>query len=239
MNFFRTLFLVIILATSFLGRADDSPLPVADQDKLNAQILSDGTRLLMARKPKEAIEHFEKVAAGYEEKFRDNRVRVFSARSPAETLMYLLEAAADNKREAKVVSPNWAYAYFLKAYALLEQGKISESKSFLERALTLSPRNSQFLSELGNIYQREKDWPMALQTFQRAESAAREFSPPDSKNIELSRAWRGLGYVYVELGQIDEAEKMYKQCLDLDKNDQRALNELRYIQNLKTKSGSQ
>lgn len=80
---------------------------------------------------------------------------------------------------------------------------------------------------------------MALQTFQRAESAAREFSPPDSKNIELSRAWRGLGYVYVELGQIDEAEKMYKQCLDLDKNDQRALNELRYIQNLKTKSGSQ
>ena len=104
--------------------------------------------------------------------------------------------------------------------------------------MALSPSNSQFLSELGNIYELEKNWTMALQTFQRSEEAA-EFSPPESKNAELSRAWRGLGYVYVELNQIDEAEKMYLRCLELDKNDQRALGELRYVQNLRAKSRGQ
>ncbi|MDR0233227.1 MAG: tetratricopeptide repeat protein, partial [Zoogloeaceae bacterium] len=85
-------------------------------------------------------------------------------------------------------------------------------KTFIKHA-------SQFLSELGHIYQLEKNWPMAQHAFQRAEAAAKSFSPPDAANMGLSRAWRGLGYAYVELGQLDEAEKMYKQCLELDKND--------------------
>jgi Flp pilus assembly protein TadD len=73
---------------------------------------------------------------------------------------------------------------------------------------------------------------------QAAASAAREFSPPEAQNIELSRAWRGLGYVCVEQGKLDDAEKMYRQCLDLDAKDSRAVNELQYIQGVRAKSGA-
>lgn len=152
--------------------------------------------------------------------------------------MYLAEVANAKTGSAKVVSANWAYAYYLKAYALLELGRLSEARSNLERALALSPRNSQFLSELGNFYQRERNWTQALQTFQLAEAAAKEFSPLNAKNIELSRAWRGIGFVYVEQNRFEEAEKIYQQCLELDKNDTRAANELRYVRNLKAKQSS-
>lgn len=47
-----------------------------------------------------------------------------------------------------------------------------------------------------------------------------------------------MGYALVELKRLDEAEKMYRQCLELDKNDSKASNELRYIQNLKAKQGT-
>jgi Flp pilus assembly protein TadD len=70
---------------------------------------------------------------------------------------------------------------------------------------------------------------MAQKMFEQAEAAAKEFSPPDAKNKELSRAWRGLGYVYVEQGRWDDAEKIYLQCLALDRNDRRAQNELNYV----------
>jgi len=237
MNIVRAVLLIIIFifATSLPSQGKATKSSVAGQDKVSAQILNAGKKLLTAGKPREAIQYFEKAAANYEGKFQKDTAKFFSARSRAESLAYMLEAATE-KKDARVVSADWAYAYYFKAYALTELGKLSESKMALERALALSPWNSQFLSELGHIYQLEKNWPMALQTFQRSERAAKEFSPPESKNFELARAWRGLGYTYVELSQIDEAEKMYRQCLELDKNDQRALDELRYVRDLRAKS---
>lgn len=154
--------------------------------------------------------------------------------------MYLAEAAKEQKNTT-VLSANWAYAYFLKAYALQELGRLPEAKVLLERAISLSPRNAQFLSELGSIFQREKNWPKALQTYKTAESSAREFSPPNTKDVELAAAWRGIAYILVEQNQLDDAEKLYRQCLELNKNDAKASNELRYVLGLKAKqaSGSQ
>ncbi|MGI0026038.1 MAG: tetratricopeptide repeat protein, partial [Nitrososphaera sp.] len=229
--------LVLLFPTVSWGQGGSLP-PSANEDPSHAQLLNDGLRALAAGKPKEAIELFEKVAASYEEKYRNTKTRILCARSPQESLIYLLEAAKDNM-DAKVISPTWADAYFYKAYSLLELGKIHQAKSALERALALSPRNSQYLSEQGHIYQREKNWPMAIQTFQAAETAAREFSPPPAKENELCRAWKGLGYVFVEQSRLDEAEKMYRQCLELNKDDTNAAKELRYIQGLKAKKHTQ
>lgn len=237
MKVLRVLTVGIMVFASAAGWCQDDQSSVSDNDKAADQALTEGTQLVQSRKSAEAIQQFDKVIASYEERFKDEKTRFFCARSPVESLMYLVEAGRA-KTDAKVVSANWAYGYYLKAYALLELGRISEAKSNLERALALSPRNSQFLSELGNLYQRERDWPQALKTFQLAEVAAKEFSPPSSKNSELSRAWRGIGFVYVEQNRLDDAEKIYLQCLEFDKNDTRAANELRYVRNLKAKQSS-
>jgi tetratricopeptide (TPR) repeat protein len=239
MKLFRMLAIGIAAFVSVADWCQEGQPSVSEEDKAATQMLSEGTRLIQSRKAIEAIQQFDKVIASYEDRVRNDKAQVFCARTVAETLMYLTEAANAKTGDAKVMStPNWAYAYYLKAYALLELGRIPEAKSNLERALALSPRNSQFLSELGNLYQRENDWPQALKTYQLAEAAAKQFSPPNSKNSELSRAWRGIGFVYVEQNRLDEAEKMYQQCLELDKNDTTAVNELRYVRNLKAKQSS-
>ena len=237
MTFLRTALLALVLAISSPAWCQQGALPSpTDQDAKLSQMLVEGLRLTQSKRPSEAIPYFDKVAASYEERFKDKNTRFFSARTLTESLFYTLEAAGTNKSGVIVVSFNWGSAYYLKGYALLDLGRIPEAKSSLQRAIALSPRNAQFLSELGHVYQLEKDWPTALQEFQLAEAAAKEFSPPNARDAELARAWRGMGYVFVELKRFDDAEKMYRQCLELNKNDATAMSELRYVQSVKSKA---
>lgn len=199
---------------------------------LEQQLLA-GAQLLQLRQPGRAItEHFDKIIAAYELRYKDEKSRLYTGRTWVEKLLYLLQAAnakEEPKRGAIIVSQAWSDAWYLKAYALVELRRPAEARSALEAALALAPRNSQYLGELGTVYLGQRDWPQALKMFEQAESAAREFSPPEVKNKELSRAWRGIAYVYVEQGRWDDAEKTYLQCLELDSNDRRAQAELNYV----------
>ena len=200
-----------MFAFSALGQAPSASPPAADaapaavrnpEDAALEQHLIQGIGLI--------TEHFDKVIAAYELRFKDDRRKFYTARWQIESLMYLVEAAASKeepKRGAVVVSSLWSDAWYIKGYALVELRRIGEAKSALESALALAPRNSQYLGELGNLYLGLRDWPQAFATFEKAEVAAREFSPPEVKNAELSRAWRGMGYVYIEQNRLDDAEK--------------------------------
>jgi hypothetical protein len=81
----------------------------------------------------------------------------------------------------------------------------------------------------------EKNWAKAKQQFEASEDSA-GLSPERLKADELSRARRGLGYVFVELGDLDKAERKYQQCLADDPNDTRAKQELEYVRSLQVKS---
>ena len=97
MNIFRILLLIILSAIYLPSQGRSAESAVADQEKVNAQLLKEGNELLMAKKPEEAIQYFEKVAADYEEKFKNHDVKIFSARTQTETLRYLLGAAAEKR----------------------------------------------------------------------------------------------------------------------------------------------
>ena len=141
--------------------------------------------------------------------------------------------AATDKQAADVLSSTWADAHYMKGYALLETGRLEEAKASIESAVTLSPGNAQYLSELGHVYSLEEDWPQALEYFETAEKSAEAFSPPEVKASELGRARRGVGYVLVELGRLDEAEDKYLQCLAADPDDVIARSELEYVRSLR------
>lgn len=117
---------------------------------------------------------------------------------------------------------------------MIELGHVDQAKESLKTAVGLSPLNSNYLAEIGHAYQLEKNWDMALEAFQASEEAS-SFSDPSIKNECLARAWRGMGYVFVEQGELKEAKKKYKQCLELNPNDQKSLAELKYIKGLQTK----
>jgi tetratricopeptide (TPR) repeat protein len=111
-----------------------------------------------------------------------------------------------NATPAITLSSTWGDAYFMKAYALQDLGRVTHAKSTVQLALELSPLNSRYLSELGSIYAREKNWAKAQEVFEKTEDNA-SLSADDSRAEALGQARRGQGYVLVELGQLDEGRE--------------------------------
>jgi tetratricopeptide (TPR) repeat protein len=205
---------------------------LADKDKDAAQMqhLEAARRLLDAHKPDEAITNeIDEVLKYFTKEYASESRRIYCARTSVETLVYLLQAST-NKASAVVIGPEWAKTYYMKAYALIELGRMGEAHTNLDQALKLSPSDSQALSELAHLYQLEKKWNESQKLFLKAEECARVYSPEDSKTDELTRALRGQGYNLVELGKWNEAKAKYQECLKLNPNDKSAANELKYIE---------
>ena len=221
---FLAVSLLVGMMSPVAGQSARAPFPEGKADF--TQILTQGAELLKARRPAEAIPYFDRVIAGFREKYKGQRV--FCSRTQAETLHYLMQASQERKT-TKVVSNDWAYAHYMKAYALIELRRMPEAKEELVFALILSPQNSQFLSELGHVYQTERNWKKSLHYFERAQEAARHYSPEKRKASEQARAMRGIAYNYIEMGKWDEAEAMYKRCLEMDPGDKVAASQLEYI----------
>jgi Flp pilus assembly protein TadD len=207
------------------------PLDEAAQEAL----LTKAADMVKAKQNAEAIAGpINQIIQNYETAYAHSKTRIYNATSSPESLFYLMQAAKD-KTNAQVLSkPTWSAAYYLKAYALEELGNLSEAEASLLNALKLAPAHSAFQSELGTVYQRQKNWPKALQAFKDAQDNA-GISAEADVIPQRCRALRGQGYVLVELHRLDEAEQKYRECLKFDPNNQASVNEIGYIQKLKNK----
>lgn len=175
----------------------------------------------------------------YEAIPRKGDPQLYSARSPKESLYYMLQAATAHEkngtgRDAIDVGYSYGYAYYLSSFAQTELKHEVEAEALLRKAVELAPMNSLFISELGFHIQQTGDSQGALEMFKRAE-AATEFSPDEARTFEKGRALRGQGYALVELGKLDEAESAYNAALKLDPGDKKSLGELEYIRQQKAK----
>jgi Flp pilus assembly protein TadD len=204
-----------------------------DKDPHFRELVAESEQLTMAKKSSAAIAQCDKVIAAFKAYYGKERRKIYCGNTSAEVLGNLLQAAVE-KENAIALSPTWANAYFVKGYALQDLHRLAEAKTAILLALGLSPTNSHYLNELGAIYQLEKTWPKAKETFLAAEDNA-PLSLDETRADDLARARRGLGYVYVELGQLAEAEKKYRQCLATNPNDSRARDELQYVEQLRAK----
>lgn len=225
------LLLALLLSCSCFAQTASTPSAF---DETAGKLMVDGAMLGLAGKKEEALATFDTVIALYETAYRNVAGKVFSARSERESKQYLAEAMA-TQTSVRVVPGTWAYAHYMKGYVLVELGRLADAKASLQRAINLAPHNSQFLSELGAVYQRERDWPLAMKAFQAAETQAREFTMTEQKTYELSRAWRGQADIYVEQKQWDKAEGLYRRCLELATSDIQCASQLYRIQKQQTK----
>lgn len=205
-----------------------SPETQADKAAIGAIVDS-----IRQRQPAEAIARADALIASFDKRFADDRRVIYCARTPTEAILYMGEAAAA-KREAIALDDSWSTALFLKAFALIDIGRGEEAKPLLDRALVLSPRNAQFRAELGEWHKSRRQWDDALAAFERAVADA-TFSPEAAKSFEQGRALRGVGFVLIEKGKLDEAEAMFRQALTLNPNDATAKGELRYIEDQRAK----
>ena len=219
---------IVTVAVGFAATGGDP-----EKDPKMKELLQDATHLIEHKNADAAIPKCDAVINAYKAYYDGGKQKVYCARSSTQSLGSLLQAAADNN-SAITLSSTWADAYFIKAYALQELHRVNEAKGMLELALKLSPFESHFMCELAEIYGLEKNWPKAKELYEKAEGAA-NLNQDAIRADELARARRGLGYVLVELGKLDEAEKKYQECLAADPNDRKARAELAYVREQKAK----
>ena len=246
--------LFMILSVAARNALADPVQTDPDKDPQITKLMQEANQMTAATNLTGGVEKCDEVIAAFKERYGDGKIQVHCARTGAECLSYLMEAAskggstnielsADARTgrisgKAIVLSPTWAEAYFTKGYALQDLGRIPEATASIDAALALSPLNAHYLHERGNLYEGEKNWPKAQEVFKLAADNA-AFSPDSTRAAELGQARRGTAYVLVELGKLDEAEKIYEQCLAADPNDARARRELKYVRQLQAKAKPQ
>lgn len=231
----RFLFLLVfsILLTSCATQPSKESNDLSEEGLTT--LLTDAVAMIKQGNVKRAIDGPLATAnASCDRKFVNTDKRYFVARDPAETLLLLTMAiATDDKKDAVVIDTVCPDVFFMTGYAYVDLGKIDESMVYINKAIAMSPFNSQYLSELGHLYQTQRKFDQALKAFQQSEDAAEKWSPEPIKKDELARAKRGVGYNLIELHRLDEAEAKFKECLELNPADKGALNELAYIDSLR------
>jgi tetratricopeptide (TPR) repeat protein len=229
---FGLLFLVVfITACTSQPKQEINQIPSQPQKSAD-ELVKAGFASIMNRDTRIGLGYLDKAIEQCSDQYESKDPKYYAARAPAETLMYALMAAGD-KQTASIVGPACADALYLKGYANIDLGNIEDAEMFLKRAVNMAPANSMYLSELGHIYQTMGKWEEALDTFVKSEKMASEFSPEELKKTELLRAKRGVGFSLIELGNLVEAEAKFKECLVLDPQDAKALNEIKYIDQLR------
>jgi tetratricopeptide (TPR) repeat protein len=217
------------------GAADNpSTGPSAAADLEQQELLMQGRRELDAGRRREAIGYYDKVIAHFRAAHDGADVLVYCAHTPVETLLYAAMGATQ-KRSTTVLGPTWADAYLMKGYALVELGQLTEAREAVEASVALAPQNAQYLAELGYVYQATSEWAKSLDAYQRSAEGAQATSAPEEKQADLTRALRGQGFALTELGRLDEAEALYRKCLEIDSKDAKASNELDYIRAIRKK----
>jgi tetratricopeptide (TPR) repeat protein len=119
-------------------------------------------------------------------------------------------------------------AYWARGYAYGELKRFDEERAELAKALVLSPNDSQYLNELAFVYVKTGKWQLALDNYQEADKNA-ELTSPQPKEVKCV-SLRGLGYVLVEMGRLDDAEAKYQACVKLIPGEPKSLAEIKYIQ---------
>lgn len=218
------------------------PSPALSADALRAK-LSEGEQFLAAQQYQPSLNAFSQVieqcervfGAGYGGRVsaQAGSTRLVAPRHEGEQMYYSVKAAVD-KQKLRFMPYTCSEALYLWAYAGIAEGRNSEAETYLVRAAAISPGNSAVLSALGYLYHVNGQWEQAMSAFLRADKAAETLSPDNVKRQELLRAKQGLGHSLVELGRLNEAATVFRQCLLIDPEDAYAQKELKYLQALQS-----
>ncbi len=221
-----------ITLPSMAGKGD--PVAAArPADDVNA--LNQAAVLIGARQPQAAIDRYlDPLIARLDAQYRDDSQTLYCANTTSEAVLYMLKATSAGTK-ASATDGSWCNAYFERGFAQIDLGRLAAAEADFARALALSPDNPHYLSEMGELQTRKRDFAGALGYFHRAEEAAKAFAVEGQAIAEQGRALRGIGYADVELGKLDEAEAMYRRCLELDPHDQKAQAELGYVLDLRAR----
>jgi tetratricopeptide (TPR) repeat protein len=181
------------------------------------------------------ISTVEPVIASFEAAYPASEKLVYCGDDPAQTFMLLIMAASQ-KKDGIVVDQFYCDAYFMKGFALIDLNRISDAGPFLQKASDLAPLNAHFMNEYAEWYKTNRNWQKSYELFEKAKGIAEYSGESFRKEVE-ARSLRGMGFNMIEMGKLDDAEKMFKQSLKLLPGHKGSLSELQYIKEQRAKPG--
>jgi tetratricopeptide (TPR) repeat protein len=200
----------------------------AAQPSEESKRIDEAGALVRAHHPDQAVVLLDRVIAAEEAAHKGETRLIYCAGSVAEGVMYA-GLATQQKRSALVLNGDWSQAIFLKGFALIDLNRPDEAKPLFDRALALSPLNAQFLGETGEWHKIRHEWDKAYDYFRRGTDNAFLMPTEVEQKFFKRRGLRGMGFVLIEQGRLDEAEAKYREALAIDPDDAAAKQELQYI----------
>jgi tetratricopeptide (TPR) repeat protein len=132
------------------------------------------------------------------------------------------------ERSVRWVGNAYPRAHYYMGFLCVKTRQFQQALEYLERGHELEPTNPKFHFEKAQALVHAGDKQQALALYE----AVTEVGPYVSA-LDLAVAWRGRGFVLIELGRLDAAEEALKSSLEIDPGNEVAMNELQYIEHLR------
>lgn len=177
--------------------------------------------------PARAVTEADLVIAEFEARFNKADTLYLCGETQAETILNMTLATTTGK-SAVAVPGEWCSAHFVKGFALIDLGQPDRAEPELRQATEMAPYNAHYLNEYAELIKSRRQWQQSYDLFSHAAEIADVYPAGGRKEVK-ARALRGMGFAKIELGDLDGAERLFKQSLVLQPNYPAALSELRYI----------
>ena len=219
-----------------LGKSPADGVVVEPDTQFDAQLL-EGVQLLSAGKPAPAIKIFDAIIAAYEAKYGTKIIyRCATPTSAKDTIADALQAALATKGKTIVIgSEEWCTALWGKGFALIDLGKTDEAGLYLARAVEMDPMNAHFINEYAEWFKPQRKWQQSYDLFLRAWRTVDHDKKGPNRRV-AARSLRGMAFNLIELGNLKEAERLYRQSLEYEPEAAaKVQNELDYIADAQAK----
>ena len=173
-----------------------------------------GSNLKLERCFSEAFIHQAKALAGEEQELKnlwnklpsaiENMPSILAAR--LESIMTHGQHDSAEKELRKAIPKTWNHR-LIKLYAKLDTPDLATLSKRIDRWLVDRPRDANLWLAASQLAKRDELWTQAKQFLERS-----------IENKETSSAYNELGLILLELGQEDEAIKVFNKALNLNNN---------------------
>lgn len=141
------------------------------------------------------------------------------------------KAAPDQKTQVVVDYNTYGLAYFLLGSAAVEARNYDKASEWLDKGLALQPENLMLVTEKGMVLTAQRRFADALALYDATFDKAAAFLISDQQG--KARLLRARGFSLIELGRLDEAEKAYRDSLEIEPDHGGAKHEIGYIAKLR------
>ncbi|MCT2400466.1 tetratricopeptide repeat protein [Novosphingobium mangrovi (ex Huang et al. 2023)] len=119
-------------------------------------------------------------------------------------------------------------AHFGKGFALIDLGRGDLAEVELREATKMAPGNAHYVNEYAELFKSRRQWQKSYDLFAQAWAIV-DKDPAGHDASLAARALRGMGYNKIAMGDLDDAERLFRQSQEYEPDNEAARIELGYI----------